>query len=330
MTGTALVTGGAGFIGGWLTQRLAAEGWRVVVIDDMRSSPLPLELLLPDWTASGGTIEMLEADVLEYGQAPCFPDVVFHCAGPVGPLGVLSQGGRIVQQIVQLADRVARWARGHDVPLVFVATSESYGANGECHETTPRMFPTGHSARQEYAIAKLAAEEMLLNTAGLDVRIVRPFNVAGPRQSGVGGFVTPRWVAEAMAGLPLTVHQPGTQLRAFTHVADEVDGIIRAYTHGHAGLTVNLGNVGNRTDMLAYAQLVNDVVRPGQPNSVRIVDPRTLHGPGYREAVDKYPAPSQHAAAIGWYPFRDLRAIVQDTYLYMQKPGMAKVLGGIA
>ena len=84
-----------------------------------------------------------------------------------------------------------------------------------------------HAYKRQAAaiVAKMAAETMLLNTDGLDVRIIRPFNVAGPRQREEGGFVLPRFIRQAKAGEPLTVYTPGTQRRAFTHVLDIVDGV---------------------------------------------------------------------------------------------------------
>jgi UDP-glucose 4-epimerase len=322
---TAVVTGGAGFIGSWLVNRLACEGWHVVVVDDLRSSPVDLSTLLDEW-CPGGSIEVVTEAVEDFGFLRCGirPDIIYHLAGPVGATGVLPQAGTIAGSLVQLGRTVGAWAAISDCPLVYVATSESFGTGGECHESSPRTFPPGHSARREYAVGKLAGEQLLLNTEGLDVRIVRPFNVAGPRQSGYGGFVVPRFIAQAMAGKALTIYEPGTQRRAFTHVMDEVDGILRVGMLGKAGGEYNLGRVANLTTIEELAGLVIEAVGSGY---MTVVDPRRLHGPTYTEAVDKWPRFSESAADLGWNPMASLGDIVADAYSYMRRPGMAERLG---
>lgn len=302
---TAIVTGGAGFIGGHLVERLIADGLRVIVIDDFRTAPqdpAAYRRLVP------GAV-LLSEPVERFAAPPVEPDVIYHLAGPVGPVGVLRVAGEIVPSVVRLAATVRTWARQARCPLVYVSTSEVYGgAGGECREDQPRVIAPGHTARMEYAVAKLAGETMLLNS-DVDVRIVRPFNVAGPRQSARGGFVTPRFVAQASLGEPLTVYTPGTQVRAMTHVADEVDGIVRVGEAGEPGAVYNVGNPANRTTMLDYARLVIETVGGG---SIEVVDPHDLWGPEFAEAPDKYPAASDAMAALGWRPSRSLRDIVAD------------------
>ncbi|HEY6012837.1 MAG TPA: NAD-dependent epimerase/dehydratase family protein, partial [Candidatus Limnocylindrales bacterium] len=196
---TAIVTGSAGFIGSRLMERLpSAFG-----ID----------------RATGPSVQQVDA-------LPGSCEVIYHLASPVGPVGVLGWAGRLASEVIECADIVASWARMYGCPLVFVSTSEVYGSGVESHESDDCHFGPEPSARQEYALAKLTAEVMLRNTAGLDVRIARPFNVAGPGQLGDGGFVLPRFISQALAGEPLTVYPPGTQLRAFTHVDDVVDGLL--------------------------------------------------------------------------------------------------------
>jgi nucleoside-diphosphate-sugar epimerase len=282
----AIVTGAAGFIGSHLVDRLVADGWDVLGIDS-RTGP----------------------SIQGVGELP--PDVaaIFHLASPVGPVGVLHKAGWIVTEVVETTDIVAGWARSYDCTLIDVSTSEVYGSGGSDAEDDPCVFRPDTSARKEYAVAKLAAETMLRNRE-LDVRIVRPFNVAGPRQSAEGGFVLPRFVAQARAGVPLTVYQPGSQRRAFTHVLDVVDGLVRALELGRSGEVYNLGNAANSTSILDLAREVIALV--GSTSPIEIVDPKTLHGPAFREAPDKLPNADKARRELGWIPTRDRATTIRD------------------
>jgi UDP-glucose 4-epimerase len=296
---TAIVTGGLGFIGSHLTERLLADG-PVTVVDDGRGG---------DHLAPGAALRKWPME-----QAPFPPDadIIYHLAGPVGPVGVLRHAGRIVPDIIAMAATARDWALRNGCPLVYVSTSEVYGLQQQpMTEQAPRIIAAGHSARMEYAVAKLAAETMLLNTEGLDVRIVRPFNVAGPRQREDGGFVLPRFIRQAQNGEPLTVYQPGFQRRAFTHVLDIVDGLVRAGTVGTPGTVYNLGNPDNECSILELAWDVCRLVG-GVDSRIAIVDPVTLWGPAVREAPDKVPDITKAREELGWNPTRDRRQVIED------------------
>jgi UDP-glucose 4-epimerase len=295
----AVVTGGAGFIGSHLVERLIADGLDVHVIDDFRSG---------DYVSDGAVTHPMAVANAPW-QAWTGASVIYHLASPVGPVGVLSRAGRIASEVIADAT-VAHAARVAGCPLVYVSTSELYGPQGgACEESLPRVTLPGHSARMEYAVAKLAAETMLLNS-GLDVRIIRPFNVAGPRQKAAGGFVLPRFIAQARNHEPLTVYQPGSQLRAFTHVADIVDGLVLAACLGSAGEVWNLGNPENLCSIETLASFVLDALWPD--GDYRIVDPVTLWGPAFREAPDKWPDAGKAYRQLGWKAHRTIAQTIED------------------
>lgn len=283
----AIVTGGSGFIGSHLVEILEADGWDVWNID----------------RALGASIQTVR---LNLDNA----DAIFHLASPVGPVGVINQAGYIVTEVIDCAEIVRRWAARFDCPLIYVSTSEVYGSGGADAEDDACRFGPETSARKEYAVAKLAAETMLRNTPGLDVRIVRPFNVAGPRQQAAGGFVLPRFIAQARSGRPLTVYAPGTQRRAFAHVREVAGGIYAAYQRGAAGEVYNLGNPANATSMFDLANRVLDVM--GLDGDLEVVDPAALHGPGFREAPDKLPNIAKAQRDLDWHPVRGLGDIIAD------------------
>lgn len=296
----ALVTGGKGFIGSHLVERLLADGWDVTVVDDGRSGS----------TEVPGA-EYVRSSIKATRGSAWAVDAVFHLAGPVGPVGVLSKAGRIVPDIVRDARIVRDIALTNNVPLVYVSTSEVYGLQQQpMTEQAPRIIAAGHSARMEYAVAKMAAETMLLNTPDLDVRIIRPFNVAGPRQREDGGFVLPRFIRQAREGSPLTVYTPGTQRRAFTHVLDIVDGIVRAATAPVAGEVFNLGNPANECSIMELAADV--ILTLGSASHAEVIDPVTLWGPAFREAPDKVPDIGKAQRLLGWQPTRSRREVIED------------------
>jgi nucleoside-diphosphate-sugar epimerase len=292
------VTGGLGFIGSHLSERLVADGHDVTIIDDRRTAVVD--------HVAGATLALTAIS----DARPVPADVIYHLASPVGPVGVMRHGGRLAWDVVNDARTVLLWAQTYNALLVDVSTSEVYGSGHEDREDDPCTFRSGTSARKEYAVAKLAAETMLRNTPGLDVRIVRPFNVAGPLQKPDAGFVLPRFIDQALAGQPLTVYTPGTQRRAFTHVADIVEGLILAATRGTAGEIYNLGNPANAATIEQLAAEVCDAV--GVPRRWEIVDPTTIHGPLFAEAPEKIPDPSKAMRELGWVPTRSRADCIRD------------------
>lgn len=294
-----LVTGGLGFIGTHLVDLLVGEGEDVLVVDDGRADG-PLR----------DDCEVVTADIGYWWTDEPFAGV-WHLASPVGPVGVMSQAGRITGEVFRGAERVVGMAMTSGAPLIHVSTSEVYGGGdrGLCSEDMDCRVSTRMSARLEYQTAKLAVEVMMRNTEGLDARIIRPFNVSGPGQQPGGGFVLPRWMQQVRAGRPLTVYAPGTQRRAMTHVHDIVEGMLAVFKYGSRGLW-NLGNPENTISMTDLADLFVSV----HGGTWVLVDPTELHGPRFVEAAEKFPDASK-AIDLGWSPHRTLRQIVEDAAL---------------
>jgi UDP-glucose 4-epimerase len=316
-----LVTGGFGFLGGHLLERLLGSGAQVHLVDDLSSNPVPVEVLLGELPHTEALTYDI-ATVEDYLSAtPDRFDLVFHLASVVGPAGVLRHGGRIVASIVNDTYRLAEYALAHHARLVDVSTSEVYGGGREglCAEDDQKIVPARPSFRLEYAVAKLAAETALVNLHardGLDVVIVRPFNIAGPRQSGEGGFVLPRFLAQARLRLPLTIFGDGSARRAFSHVEDLADGIWKAGDRGSPGTAYNLGNHEN---VLTVEELADCVLRvTGSDSEKEFVDPETVYGTTFVEANDKFPAAGRAISELGWRPTKGVEQIVRDTWEYMQ------------
>lgn len=323
-----LVTGGFGFLGSHLLELLLADpASRVVVVDNLSTSPLPLERLL-DELGHPDRLRYYVADAEEFCRACARErfEEIYHLASVVGPAGVLPHAGRIAASILQDTMAVADVALRCGARLVDVSTSEVYGGGQEgfCSETMAKIVPATASARLEYAVGKLAAETAVLNlcrTGGLNARIVRPFNVTGPRQSGKGGFVLPRFLAQAMAGIDLTVFGDGTQIRAFTHVKDLVEGIVCAMREGRNGEIYNLGNPANRCTVQELAE--EAIAVTGSSSRIVHVDPKTIYGPLYEEANNKFPDARRAMTELGWSPRFGLREAVAHTHEYMNSLPLA-------
>ncbi len=329
-----LVTGGFGFLGGHLVERLVANpGNYVQVVDDLSTSPLDHRSYLAELGAPASlTYSICSVEAFCKNGPRLEFDEIYHLASVVGPAGVLPHAGRIIQLVVDDTYRLIELALRCGAKLVDVSTSEVYGGgrNGFCAEDYPKIVPAKTTVRLEYAVGKLAAETAVINTCAvspLKACIVRPFNIAGPRQSGKGGFVLPRFIAQCLRNQPLTVFGRGQQVRAFTHVKDMADGLIRAMQKGKKGEAYNLGNPNNRITILELARRV--IKLTGSRSEVVFVDPRTIYGPLYAEASDKYPDASRAMEELGWRPIYDVDRIISDAAEeYRSRRREATVLSG--
>lgn len=318
-----LITGGFGFLGSHLLDVLLAEEENQVhVVDNLSTSPLPLERLLQEL----GTRPNLTYSIMDL-SAYCAQnpndkfDEIYHLASIVGPAGVLPHSGRISASIVNDTMAIVDLAISSGAKIVDISTSEVYGGGQEgfCSEGMSKIVPATSSARLEYAVGKLAAETSLINLAAknlINARIVRPFNITGPRQSGKGGFVLPRFVGQALAGADITIFGDGSQIRAFTHVRDMANGIVLAMKSGRSGEIYNLGNPANRCSILELAQTVCEVVGGG--SKLVFVDPKTIYGPLYEEANNKYPDATKAMTELGWQPRFDRVSVIHDSAAYMR------------
>jgi nucleoside-diphosphate-sugar epimerase len=315
-----LVTGGFGFLGTHLVELVLDEepDTHVTIVDNLSSNPVDKDDFLSGLTDPRRVTHHI-CEVAKYfrrGGLPAFSEV-YHLASPVGPAGVLAHAGEMVRAIVRDTYLIMDYCVERGARLLDVSTSEIYGGGqqGYCPETTPRIVPPATTVRLEYAIGKLAAETAIINTCrvrGLAAVIVRPFNVAGPRQSPKGGFVLPRFIQQADANAPLTVFGNGSAIRAFTHVKDMVKGIALAMRGGRPGEAYNIGNPANKTTILELAKRV--IVMLGSSSPISFVDPKTIYGPLYEEANDKYPDNEKARTEIGWTPARTIDDAIRDAY----------------
>lgn len=268
---TYLVTGGAGFIGSHLTQRLLDRGDAVIVVDDLstgRQSNL-------EGIADNPRLEFVRdslEDVELVNSLVDRADVVYHLAAAVGVALIAKQPIQTIERNVYptklILDRLgARAHRGERIPCFIASTSEVYGKNSKetWTEEDDLVFGATTRPRWSYGVSKAIDEFLALafyHELQVPIVIGRFFNVVGPRQTGAYGMVLPRFVEAALAGRPLIVHDDGRQERCFAHVDDVVGAVIRLIeTPAAHGRVYNIGS-DRPVSILELAQRVIARVNP--------------------------------------------------------------------
>jgi UDP-glucose 4-epimerase len=268
MSEAILVTGGAGFIGSHLVDRLCAEGRSVTVLDDFSTGR---RVNISDAERSGVRIvqgSVLDAELVD--QLVAQHPLVFHLAAAVGvhyivddPLGSVLTNVRGTEHVLSSAER-------HGARVMLASTSEIYGRNTQVpfREEDDRVLGPTWMHRWSYSTAKAMDEHIAFAYAerGLRVSIVRYFNAYGPRIDERGyGSVVARFASQALSGRPLTVHGDGQQTRCFTFVSDTVEGTIRAGTQEAAlGKVFNIGNI-HEVSILTLADRIRTITRSESP-----------------------------------------------------------------
>jgi UDP-glucose 4-epimerase len=249
---TALVTGGAGFIGSHLVEAILARGDRVVVIDDLSTGDIANLAAVADHPRLrfvGGTVA--DASLLR----ELLPGVaeVYHLAAAVGVGLIASNPIQTIETNITPTERLLAELRrlhasGQSIRLFLASSSEVYGKNPKAvwNEDDDLVFGPTTRARWSYGVSKAIDEFLVLASWRQDrlpAVVGRLFNVVGPRQSGQWGMVLPRLVSAALAGRPPVVHDDGRQQRCFAHVADVVRAILALMqTPAAIGGVFNIGS----------------------------------------------------------------------------------------
>ncbi len=303
----ALVTGGAGFIGSHLCDRLLAEGYSVLCVDNLltgnRANIAHLE--------GRPGFEFRQHDVTQPFEAGV--DLVFHLASPASPPGYLQFPLATALTNAFGTYHTLEIAKRCRAKYLLASTSEAYG---EPQEHPQRETYWGHvnpnGVRSCYDESKRFAESLTFiyrREDGLDARIIRIFNTYGPRSDPNDGRVVPNFVTQALKGEPITVYGDGTQTRSLCYVSDLVDGIMRAmFTPDTAGEVFNLGNPDEHT-VREYAEIIKRL--SGSPSPIVHVNP-----PGARIIDDpsrRRPDITKARERLGWQPRVDLETGLRET-----------------
>jgi UDP-glucose 4-epimerase len=309
-----VVTGGAGFIGSHLTDRLLEAGERVVVVDDL-STGSRSNLVSAERHPGFSLRACRVSDCPDLESLVAGASMVVHLAAVVGVERVMRSPVRTIETNLGETEAVLAAAARNRTPVLVASTSEVYGKSPKpaFSETDDLMIGPSTLGRWSYACSKLMDEFLAMayhRERGVPVRIVRFFNTVGPRQSAAYGMVIPRFVEAARAGRPLRVHGDGRQSRCFCHVADSVEAVIRLMRCPEAlGQVVNVGN-DQPVEILDLAERVIRAV--GSGSTVECVPYEIAFGAGFEDMRHRRPSLDLLERLTGFRPRRSLDDILQD------------------
>jgi UDP-glucose 4-epimerase len=311
---TALITGGAGFIGSHLSELLLAEGWEVFVLDDLSTGSEKNVAHLRAHPSFHLVVDsVLKSSVVN--ELVHRSDVVFHLAAAVGVRLIVEEPVHTLVTNIQGTEEVLDHCHRFKKRVLIASTSEVYGDRREPEalgEESKRMYGPTTQRRWAYAESKALDEFLTLayhQERGLDCVIVRLFNTVGPRQSGQYGMVIPRFVQAALAGEPLEIHGDGTQTRCFCHVQDTIRALSGLMDDGTSGQIFNVGS----TERVTIGELAERVIAlTGSSSEIVYVPYNEVYGQGIEDMLHRQPAIEKVTGEIGWEPTRSLDEILAD------------------
>lgn len=306
----ALVTGGAGFLGSHLCDRLLAEGVDVIAMDNLITGSLDNIAHLtdrPDFT-------YVHHNVIEPICIEGSLDYVFHLASPASPIDFSTRPKEILKVNAWGTERALDVALAKQARFFFASTSEVYGdplIHPQTEEYYGNVNPIG--VRGVYDESKRYGEAITMayrRTYGVDTKIVRIFNTYGPRMRLDDGRVVPNFVGQALRGDPITVYGTGTQTRSFCFASDLIDGFWKLMTSDQSG-PINIGNPTERT-MLEFAQEIKALT--GSSSEIVYEELKTADDPKQRR-----PDITKARTLLGWEPTVTLEEGLRQTITYFQK-----------
>jgi UDP-glucose 4-epimerase len=316
-----LVTGGAGFIGAHLCERLIRDGHHVTVLDNF-STGRRRNL---DKLQGNPGFELLEGSILDSRKLDHLvnsSDYVFHLAAAVGVFNIVNNPLASLLTNIRGTENVLEAAHASNVPVFLTSSSEVYGKNvsDSLKESDDRVLGSPVTLRWSYSEAKAIDESLAYAyfiEKKLETRIVRFFNTVGPRQLGAYGMVVPRFVKAALTNEPITIYGDGTQTRCFAHVFDVIDAVLAiAFAENTIGKVINIGN--------NFEISINDLAKKiidetGSKSEIVYVPYAEAYGDGFEDMERRVPNIDLINQLVGWKPQRDLSTMISDISEDMKK-----------
>ena len=317
----ALITGGAGFVGSHLAERLLADGHEVLVLDNLSTGSIDNITHLKStpgfsYVIDSVTNEPLLAEMIDRS------DVVFHLAAAVGVKLIVEQPVHTLETNVHGTEVVLKHANKKK-KLVFIAsTSEVYGKSTDVpfREAADLVLGPSSKHRWAYACSKLIDEFLALaywKERKLPVVIVRLFNTVGPRQTGQYGMVLPTFVRQALAGQPITVFGDGSQTRSFTYVGDVVDALVKLAGESRAvGDVFNIGST-NEVSIQDLAERVKKMTKSASP--IVNVPYDVAYEAGFEDMPRRVPDITKIQSLVGFAPKMELEDIIRSVVEHVRQ-----------
>lgn len=315
-----LITGGAGFVGSHIADRLIGEGHEITVVDDLSTGRYSnVEHLEGDAKFRLIIDTVLNADLME--ELIRDADRVYHMASAVGVRLIMEQPVKTIETIFHGTDVVLGRCAKYRKRVLIPSTSEVYGKGISVPFKEDDDLLTGATDKHRwaYACAKTLDEFLALahyKETRLPVVVARLFNTVGPRQTGHYGMVVPRFVQAALKNEPIEVHGDGTQSRCFGHVTDIIDGIVKVLeTPACFGQVINFGSDVEVT--------INDLAKravelTASTSEVRYIPYHEVYGDGFEDMRRRVPSLEKARRLVGYQPTRSLDDIINDVAAEMR------------
>ena len=310
-----LVTGGAGFIGSHLVERLMADGNTVVVIDDFSTGSVE-NLRAVAGNPQLRIIESKISNCAELGELAAGAKAIYHLAAAVGVELVVKSPIHTLETNLHETEVLLKAAAKNRTTVLLASTSEVYGKSEKpvFSEEDDLLIGPPNKTRWGYACSKLMDEFLALAYAqekSLPVTIARLFNTVGPRQTGRYGMVLPRFISAAKRGEPLIVHGDGLQSRCFCFVKDTVEALVRLQNSSASrGQVFNVGST-EEISILELARLV--IATLGSKSKIELIPYDQAYTPGFEDMRRRKPRVEKLVAAIGFQPTTTLRETIRQT-----------------
>ena len=314
-----LITGGAGFIGSHLAEKLLARGDQVIALDNLSTGSAKNLFGIKE------KIEFEQGSILEKSvidKLVTESDYVVHLAAALGVLNIVNKPLESLRTNLQGSEVVLEACDKYRKPVLIASTSEIYGKNDKVplNEEDDRIIGHPLKSRWSYSEAKAVDESLayfyyLENK--LPIRIVRFFNTVGPRQVGHYGMVVPRFVSSALKNKPLSVYGSGDQIRCFCHVNDAVRALLLVMDSDKAiGEVFNVGN----NQQISIMELAKKVIElTGSTSSIEKIAYEKAYPDGFEDMQRRVPDISKIKQVLGWTPEINLDQIIKDIAAFNSK-----------
>ena len=314
-----LITGGAGFIGSYLAEKLIAKGDQVIVFDNLSTGSASNLSGIKD------KIIFEQGDILDKAAIDKLvseSDYVVHLAAALGVLNIVNKPLESLRTNLQGSEVVLEACDKYKKPVLIASTSEIYGKNDKVplNEEDDRIIGHPLKSRWSYSEAKAVDESLayfyyLENK--LPIRIVRFFNTVGPRQVGHYGMVVPRFVSAALKNEPLSVYGSGDQIRCFCHVDDAVRALLLVMDSEKAiGEVFNVGN----NQQITIMELAKKVIElTGSTSTIEKIAYEKAYPEGFEDMQRRVPNISKIKQVLGWTPEINLDQIIKDIAAFNSK-----------
>ena len=314
-----LITGGAGFIGSHLAEKLIARGDQVVIFDNLSTGSANNLSGIKD------QIKFEEGNILDKSiidKLVSESDYVVHLAAALGVFNIVNKPLESLKTNLQGSEIVLEACDKYRKPVLVASTSEIYGKNDKVplNEEDDRIIGHPLKSRWSYSEAKAVDESLayfyyLENK--LPIRIVRFFNTVGPRQVGHYGMVVPRFVSAALKNEPLSVYGSGDQIRCFCHVSDAVRGLLLVMDSDKAvGEVFNVGN----NQQISIMELAKKVIKiTGSKSNIEKITYEKAYPQGFEDMQRRVPDISKIKQVLGWSPEINLDQIIKDIAAFNTK-----------